>query len=86
MSFVVFTDCESCTKPIFTIPGSMEAGEYGLTRGTCFVARRFEVIAVGGLMWISSCAFGGAGLFRDFFFFDFFDFFFSSTAPGLLQV
>ena len=26
----------------------MEAGEYGLTRGACFVARRLEVVAVAG--------------------------------------
>ena len=31
----------------------MEAGEYGLTRGTCFIARRLEVVAVAGLLWIS---------------------------------
>ena len=31
----------------------MEAGEYGLTRGTCFVARRLEVVAVAGLLWFS---------------------------------
>ena len=50
VSFVVFTDFESCTKPISTDPRSMEAGEYGLTRGTCFVARRLEVVAVAGLL------------------------------------
>ena len=50
VTFVVFTDCESCTGPISTNPGSMEAGEYGLTRGTCFVARRLEVVAVAGLL------------------------------------
>ena len=50
VAFVVFTDCESCTRPIFTNPGSMEAGEYGPTRGTCFVARRLEVVAVAGLL------------------------------------
>ena len=44
--FVLFTDCESCTQPISTNPGSMEAGGYGLTCGTCFVARRLEVVAV----------------------------------------
>ena len=33
----------------------MEAGEYELTRGTCFIARRLEVIAVGGLLWMSWC-------------------------------
>ena len=43
-----------------------EAGEYGLTRGTCFVARRLEVVAVAGLLWISLCVLGGAGFFRDF--------------------
>ena len=25
---MVFTDCESCTRPISTNPGSMQAGEY----------------------------------------------------------
>ena len=30
----------------------MEAGECGLTRGTCFVSRRLEVVAVAGLLWI----------------------------------
>ena len=50
---LVFTDCEICARPISTNPGSVETGEYGLTRGTCFVARRLEVIAVAGLLWIS---------------------------------
>ena len=36
VTFVVFTDCESCTRPISTNPVSMEAGEYGLTRVTWF--------------------------------------------------
>ena len=35
-TFVVFTDCENCTRPISTNPVSMEAREYGLTRETCF--------------------------------------------------
>ena len=48
VTFVVFTDCESCTRPIFTNPGSMEAGECGLRRGTCFAARRLELVAVAG--------------------------------------
>ena len=39
----------------------MEAGEYGLTRGTFFVVRRLEVVAVAGLMWISWCVLGAAG-------------------------
>ena len=58
----------------------MEAGEYGLTRGPCFVARRLEVIAVAGPLWISWCVLDAAG-FRVFF-----SFFFSSNAHGLLQV
>ena len=46
----------------------MEAGEYGLTRGTCFVARRLEVVAVAGLLWISWRGLGAAGfrVFNDF--------------------
>ena len=50
VTFVAFTDCESCTRPISTNPGPMEAGEYGLTRGTSFIARRLEVVAVAGLL------------------------------------
>ena len=60
----------------------MEAGEYGLTRGTCFVARRREVVAVAGLLWVSWCVLGGA----DFFVFFVFVFFLSSNAQDLLQV
>ena len=41
----------------------MEAGEYGLTRGTCFVARSLELVTFAGLLWISCCALGGAELF-----------------------
>ena len=52
-TFVVFIDCESCTRPISTNLESMEAGEYGLTRGTCFVAHRLEVVVVAGMLWIS---------------------------------
>ena len=37
----------------------MELGEYGLTRGTCFVARRLEVVAVSGLLWTSCCVLVG---------------------------
>ena len=60
VTFVVFTDCESCTRPISTNPGSIEAGEYGLTRGMCLVARRLEVVAVTGALWISWCILGAA--------------------------
>ena len=59
IEFVVFIDRESCTRPIFTNPVSMEAGEYGLTRGTCFFARRLEVVAVAGLLRLSWCVLGG---------------------------
>ena len=55
----------------------MEAGEYRVTRGTCLVARRLELVAVAVLLWISWCVLGGAG---------FFCLFFSSNAHGLLQV
>ena len=53
----------------------MEACDYGLTRGTCFVARRLEVVTVAGLLWIAWCILGAAG----------FRYFFSSNAHGLLQ-
>ena len=66
VTYVVFTDCESCTRPIFTNPGSMEAGECGLTRGTCFAARRLELVAVAGLLWMSWCVLGGADFFSFF--------------------
>ena len=51
----------------------MEAGEYGLTRETCFVARHLELVAVAGLPWISWCVLGGADFF--FFYFPIFVFF-----------
>ena len=77
----VFTDCEICTGPISTNPGSMEAGEYGLTRVTCFLACRFELDAVSVWLWISWCVLGGgAGFFR-FSFSDFF-FLFERTRPA----
>ena len=44
----------------------MEAGEYGLTRGTFFVARRLELVAAAGLLWISWCVLGAADFFRVF--------------------
>ena len=79
-TFVVFIDCESCMSPISTNPGFMEAGEYGLTCGTCFVARRLWVVAVAGLLWISWCVLGGA-IFFVFLFFTFFVFF-ERTRPA----
>ena len=81
VTFVVFTDCESCTKPIFTNPGSVGAGEHGLVRGTFFVARRLEVVAVAELLWISWCVLGGAEFFL-LCFFPIFTFFFERTRPA----
>ena len=66
VTFVLFTDCDSCTRPISTNPVSMEAGEYGLTRGTCFFARRLEVVAVAGLLRLSWCVLGGVDFFAFF--------------------
>ena len=60
VTFVVFTDCERCTRPISTNSGYMEAGEYGLTRWTCFVARRLQLVAASGLLWLSWCVVDGA--------------------------
>ena len=60
VTFAVFTVCERCTVPILTHSGSMEAGEYALRCGTCFVARRLELVAVAGLLWISWCVLGAA--------------------------
>ena len=50
----------------------MEAGEYGLTRGTRLVAHCLEVVAVAGLMWVSWCFFGGEEFFVMIFFAIFF--------------
>ena len=36
--------------PISTNPASKEAGELGLTCGTCFVARRLEFASVATLL------------------------------------
>ena len=44
----------------------MEACKYGLTRGTCFVARRLDVDAIAGLVWLSWCVLGGADFFAFF--------------------
>ena len=50
----------------------MEAGEYGLTRGMCFFARRLEMVAVAGLLRLSWCVQGGVIFFVCFFFRPFF--------------
>ena len=60
VTFVVFTDCESCTKPISTNPESMEACEYGLTRGT-FIVERASRGGRGrraGVHFVVCCRFG----------------------------
>ena len=75
VTFDVFTDCESCTRPISTNPGSMEAGEYGRTCGMWVFARRLEVVAVAGLLWLSWCVLGGA----DFSFYFFHEFALSNS-------
>ena len=81
VTFVLFTDCESCTRPISTNPGSMEAGEYGLTRGMCF----FRAPSRGGRGHRAAVdlvvCFGGGRFFRGFF-----SDFFSWNAHSLLQV
>ena len=62
-------------------PGSMEAGQDELTRVTCFLARRLELDAAAGLLWLSWCVLGwGGGFFRVFFFSIFF--FFERTRPA----
>ena len=55
-----------------------EACKYGLTRGTCFVARRLEVVAVAGLLsiYFVVCFFS---VWWDFVFFFFSIFFFFRT-------
>ena len=58
----------------------MEAGENELTRGTCFVARHLDVVAIAGLLWIWSCVLGGA----NFFVFSLYKGFSSSNVHGLL--
>ena len=63
VTFVVFTNCESCTRPISTNPGFMEAGEYGLTRGARFVAVCLKVVAVARLVWVSWCVLVGGDFF-----------------------
>ena len=63
ITFVVFTDSELPTRTITRYPGSAEATEYGLTRGTRFVANLLEVVAVAGLMWVLWCVLLG-GFFR----------------------
>ena len=59
----------------------MEAGECGLTRGTCFLACHLELDAVAGLLWIRGVVWAGRFFFRVFYLL-----FFSSNIHGVLQV
>ena len=77
----------------FHKPGTyVEAGEYGLTRGTCLLACRLELDAVAGLLSISWRVLGGADFSVFFFSRFFFRFFFpfertlraASTRPPCL--
>ena len=63
VAFVAFTDCETCRRQISTNTGSIEASEHGLARGPWCVARRLELVAVAGLMWILFCIMGAAYFF-----------------------
>ena len=44
----------------------MDAAEYGLTRGTCLVSRRPEMVADAGMRFISWGVLGEAAFFRVF--------------------
>ena len=50
----------------FHKPGIVGSGRVWANAWDVFFARRLEVIAVAGLMWVSWCAFGWAGFFRAF--------------------
>jgi len=56
--FVIFTDYQGYANPTSTNLGSMEAVGGGPTPGTCFIARRVEVVPVAGLLLISWCVSG----------------------------
>ena len=47
-------------------PQIYEAGERGRTRGTCFIARCLEVVAVAGMLWIAWRVLGAAGFIFNF--------------------
>ena len=59
-----------------------EECEYGLTSETCFTARRLEVVAAAGLLWIYFVV----CFFSVWWDFVFFFVFFTSNVHGLLQV
>ena len=77
VSFVVFTDCESCTRPISTNPGIYESGRVWANAWDVF--RRTP--PRGGRGRRSCCGFRGVfWVRRDFVFFRFF--FFERTRPA----
>ena len=73
VSFVVFTDCESCTRPISSNSGSMEAGECGRSVGRVSSHAVSRWARSPGCCGLRGVFFGGA----DFLSFSFFD----STRP-----
>ena len=78
LTFVVFTDSESCTRPLSTNPGSVEAGEYGhnawdVFRGAPSRPGRGRRAAVD-----FTVCFGWGGIFCSFLF----GFFFELTRPA----
>ena len=76
LSAAYITDCECRSWPISTNLASTEAGELGLTRGKCFVARRLELAAVAVLLCFWWCISSAAG-------FSFFFVCFPANAHGL---
>ena len=87
VTLVVFAGCGSCSRPISTNAGSIEACKYGLTRAACCVARRLEVVAAGGAVDFRVC-FGCVGVFLVLTFFSvyFFFVFFSWNAHDVLPI
>ena len=74
VTFVVFTDCESCARPISTNPGSMESGVWA--NAWDVIHHMSSRVARGGRAAVDSlCVLGGA----DFSVILFFDFFFLRT-------
>ena len=55
-AFRTIVDSERFNWSISTYLVSTKAGECGLTRGTCFVAGRLELAAVGVLSWCAMSA------------------------------
>ena len=63
---MVFSDCVSCTRTIFTNAGFMEAGEYGPTRDACRAEKPRGGSGRRGAVDIVVC-FGCGGIFSRFF-------------------